>query len=228
MLVLHEDNHLLAVYKDPGVLVQGDRTGDVSLLDLAKVYLKEAYDKPGEVFLGLVHRLDRPVSGVVMFARTSKAASRLAAQFRSRDVRKVYLAIVLGRLADTEGVIESFLQRKETRSRTVSSAQDGQARLARLTYRVLSRNPAYSLVEVVAETGRHHQIRVQLAEIGHPVVGDVKYGAQQGLDDRSVALHASELVVTHPTTKERVRVVARPGRSFPWKAFEATTQDYYR
>ena len=120
MRVLHEDNHLLALYRDPGVLVQGDRTGDVSLLELAKAYLKKAYDKPGEVFLGLVHRLDRPVSGVVMFARTSKAASRLSTQFRSRDVRKVYLAVVAGRLEDTEGVIESYLQRKETRSQTVT------------------------------------------------------------------------------------------------------------
>jgi 23S rRNA pseudouridine1911/1915/1917 synthase len=191
--VLYEDNHLLVLRKPAGMLVQGDETGDTSLLDVGRAWVKKRYGKPGDVFLGLVHRLDRPVSGVVTFARTSKAASRLAAQFRNRQVTKVYWALVQGE-APQSGVLANQLVRRQTRSRVVTSGGDE----ARLRFSRLGYAGGVSWLEIHLETGRHHQIRVQLAHVGFPIVGDLKYGASLPYDPRAIALHARTLSLAHP------------------------------
>jgi len=221
--VLYEDNHLLGVFKPAGVLVQGDRTKDETLMDLAKTYLKQKYKKPGNVFLGLVHRLDRPVSGVVLYARTSKAASRLTREFVERRVEKTYFAVVLGEPAEDEGDLVSYIERAHKKAR-FSRPESEHAKEAVLSYRVLARKSGLSLVELKARTGRHHQIRLQLAGIGHPVVGDIKYGSPGVLADRTIALHAGVLVVKHPTQDTRVRLSAPPPAVHPWTLFQSTIE----
>lgn len=201
--VIYEDNHLLAVYKPSGLLVQGDHTGDVCLLDLGKRWLKARYHKPGKVFLGMVHRLDRPVAGVVLFARTSKAANRLSSQFRERTVEKQYLAVVKGKMPDRSGRLVHHIERRERRSRVVP-AQTEKSREARLRFTVLDRDDDKSLVRISLETGRRHQIRIQLAHMGHPILGDLRYGARRPLPDRQIALLAHVLAVDHPTLGERM------------------------
>ena len=221
--VLYEDNHLLGVFKPGGVLVQGDRTKDETLIDLAKAYLKDKYKKPGNVFLGLAHRLDRPVSGVVLYARTSKAASRLTREFAERRVEKTYFAVVLGGPAEDEGDLVSYIERVHKKAR-ISRPESERAKEAVLSYRVLARKSGLSLVELKARTGRHHQIRLQLAGIGHPVVGDIKYGFPGVLADRTIALHAGILVVKHPTKDARVRLSAPPPDVHPWTLFRSTIE----
>lgn len=225
--ILYEDNHLLGVNKPAGLLVQGDRTGDPTLLEAAKAYLKEKYNKPGNVFVGLVHRLDRPVSGVVLFARTSKAASRLAAEFRKRQVAKTYLAVVEGRMVEDAGELEGFIKRDHKRSRIVD-ATAADAREAVLAYRVLATRDGMTLVEVAPRTGRHHQIRLQLADHGYPVAGDLKYGAREPLPDKTIALHAASLEVAHPTKDAAVRIESPPPSGPPWQRFHATIEDRFR
>lgn len=217
--ILYEDNHLIGVLKPGGVLVQGDATGDETLLDITKSYIKEKYGKPGKVFLGLVHRLDRPVSGVVLFARTSKAASRLTNEFRLRQVEKVYYAVVLGRVADESGELIAYIERVRMSSRIVTEEREG-AKEAVMTYKVLGRKPGLTLLELRPRTGRHHQLRLQLADMGHPVVGDMKYGAKEPLADRTIALHAGSLAVKHPTKESTVHLEAPTPGIFPWKKFE--------
>jgi 23S rRNA pseudouridine1911/1915/1917 synthase len=197
--VLYEDNHLLVLYKPAGLLVQGDQTGDVSLLDLGKAWLKKHYDKPGKVFLALVHRLDRPVAGAVLFCRTSKAAGRLSEQFRSGQVQKYYLAVVQGRLKDGSGRLIHHIERRDDRSSRVVPNPVRSSQEARLSYRVLDTHGSRSLVEVLLETGRHHQIRVQFGYIGHPLLGDLRYGASAPLPQKQIALLARKLVIRHPT-----------------------------
>jgi 23S rRNA pseudouridine1911/1915/1917 synthase len=216
--VLYEDNHLLGVFKPGGVLVQGDRTRDVTLMDVVKAYIKEKYGKPGNVYLGLVHRLDRPVSGVVLYARTSKAASRLTREFAERRVEKIYTAVVIGAPEKGEGDLVSYIERVHRKARVADVASD-RAKQAVLSYRVLARHSGLSLVELRPRTGRHHQLRLQLAEVGCPVVGDLKYGAPEPLEDRTIALHAGVLVVRHPTKDERVRISAPPPSTYPWSTF---------
>lgn len=206
--VLYEDNHCLAVAKPAGLLVQGDRTGDRALVDLAKSYVRERYDKPGEVYLGAVHRLDRPVSGVVLLARTSKAAARLSAQFRDERVRKVYHAVVESVPVREADELEHFLRKDPRTNHTaVAQADEEGARLARLRYRVVRRLGSGALLEVHPRTGRSHQIRVQLAAVGAVIVGDVRYGSGRPLG-HWIALHASELEFEHPTRRERVTLRA--------------------
>lgn len=225
--IIYEDNHLLGVSKPGGLLVQGDRTGDTTALELAKAYLKNTYDKPGNVFLGLVHRIDRPVSGVVLFARTSKAASRLARAFQKRMVEKTYLAVVAGSVSAESDELIGYIERAQTSSRLVDEPS-ASAKEARLAYRVLARRSATTLLEVTPHTGRHHQIRVQLAAAGHPVLGDLRYGADKALLDRSIALHSARLSLDHPVRKERVTLVAEPRvEAEVWRAYRTTISDYF-
>jgi 23S rRNA pseudouridine1911/1915/1917 synthase len=213
--VLYVDNHLLAVYKPSGLLVQGDRTGDASLLDLAKQWIKTRYDKPGKVFLAMVHRLDRPAAGVVLFARTSKAAGRLARQFLERSVDKRYLAVVQGAVAQKAQRRVDHIQRQERTSRVVS-APTANSQEARLHYTRLGTMNDTSLLAVTLETGRRHQIRIQLARMGHPILGDLRYGAGKPLPDRQIALLARGLSVAHPTRKTRLDLICPIPQKWPW------------
>ncbi len=218
--VFHLDNHLLALYKPAGLLVQGDETEDVCLLDLAKGWLKVKYEKPGRVFLGVVHRLDRPVAGVLLFARTSKAAARLSEQFRTGMVDKRYLAVVQGRVRRSEGKLVHRLERRDNRSSRIVEETGTAAQEARLSYRVLDRSLSHSLLEVSLETGRRHQIRVQLAHIGHPIVGDLRYGAPTPLPYAQIALLARELRVQHPTLKTGLTFRSPLPEGWPWPRSE--------
>lgn len=205
--VLYEDNHLIAVNKPAGILVQGDRSGKESLMDVVKEYIRRRYQKPGNVFLGLVHRLDRPVSGVVLFARTSKGASRLMKQWKARQVRKIYWAVVEGILEPDRGRMEGHIQ-KTGRGVLLAGEADPGAMDASLIYRTLARAQGFSLVEIELITGRKHQIRVQLAHAGCPIVGDVRYGAHGSLPDRSIRLVARSLRFHHPTTGQEITISA--------------------
>ena len=213
--VIYEDNHLLAVYKPSGLLVQGDRTRDINLLDLGKRWLKERYHKPGKVFLALVHRLDRPVAGVVLFARTSKAASRLARQFRERTVEKHYLAVVRGSVAGGSGRLCDHIERIDRISRIVQSPTHN-SQEARLGYTVLGTHSEKSLLQIELETGRRHQIRIQLADMGHPIIGDLRYGPGPPLPDRQIALLAHALKVTHPIRGDRLVFTSPIPHRWPW------------
>lgn len=211
--VLYEDNHCLAVDKPAGLLAQGDETGEPSLVDLARDYLKEKYAKPGNVFVGLVHRLDRPTSGVVLLARTSKGADRLSGQFREGTVRKVYRAVVEGSPADDSGQWADRLAKDEARNVVSVVGPDAPGgRDAHVSFRVLERRGASTAIELIPTTGRGHQLRVQLASRGMPIVGDRKYGARSILLARDgrprVALHAFDLAFRHPTRPETITVTA--------------------
>jgi 23S rRNA pseudouridine1911/1915/1917 synthase len=195
--VLYEDNHLISVNKPAGMLVQGDRSGEESLMDVVKEYIRERCQKPGNVFLGLVHRLDRPVSGVVLFARTSKAASRLTKQWKAREVRKTYWAVVEGAIEPEQGRIEGHLRKSGKRVR-IARERDPGAKGAVLEYRTLAHRKRISLLEIDLITGRKHQIRIQLSQAGCPVVGDVKYGAHGFLKDKTIRLVARSLSFRHP------------------------------
>ncbi|MBC7570180.1 MAG: RluA family pseudouridine synthase [Spirosoma sp.] len=201
--VIYEDNHLLVVNKDPGILVQGDRTGDVTLLDVLKEYVKDKYNKPGEVFLGLVHRLDRPVSGLVVFARTSKALERMNEIFRKRLVQKTYWAVVRRKPPENAGKLVHWLVKNEQKNVVTAHEYEvpGSQR-AELTYRVLGKINEHYLLEVNPLTGRPHQIRVQLASMGCPIRGDVKYGYDRAVPDKKIYLHARRLYFVHPVKKE--------------------------
>ena len=215
--ILYEDNHLLAVYKPAGLLAQGDETGDPTLIEAAKAWLKAKYAKPGNVFVGLVHRLDRPVAGVFLLAKTSKAASRLAAEFREGRVEKVYRAVVEGKPEPPEQTLRGFVVKDEARRRSrLVEAEEPEGKEAVLDYRVLASEAGASLVEVLLRTGRSHQIRVQLAGIGHPILGDVKYGAKTALPGGVIALYARVLRVAHPTRDEQVEIAAGPPPGWPW------------
>jgi 23S rRNA pseudouridine1911/1915/1917 synthase len=213
--VLFEDNHLLVLYKPAGLLVQGDRSGDVCLLELGKRWLKQRYQKPGQVFLGLVHRLDRPVAGVILFARTSKAARRLSDQFRTGQVIKRYLAVVQGQPSRTSGQLQNHLERRLRASRVVAESTPT-SQEARLKFEVLAHGPHGSLLQVEPETGRRHQIRLQLAHLGHPILGDMRYGASAPLTRKQIALLAYELSFIHPTQGKRLTLRSPIPHDWPW------------
>ncbi|MCF8025879.1 MAG: RNA pseudouridine synthase [Desulfobacteraceae bacterium] len=213
--LFYEDNHLLVVYKPSGLLIQGDRTEDISLLDLAKQWVKIRYEKPGNVYLAPVHRLDRPVAGVTVFARTSKAASRLSAQFREGSVKKRYLAVVEGVVTDAAGQLTDYLERRGATSRILDSPTKN-SREARLSFRVIETVGDRSFLEIDLATGRHHQIRAQLANIGHPIVGDLRYGAIRPLPEKQLALFAAEIAFDHPTSKERMCFSSPLPPAWPW------------
>lgn len=211
--ILYIDNHLLAVCKPARMLIQRDRTGDESLLDLCRAYLKKRFNKPGNVYLGLVHRLDRPVSGVVVFARTSRAAGRLSEQFRSNRARKIYRALVEGKVPDN-GIWTDRLVRLGSSSKL---GEGDESKEAELSFRRISYHDNISLVEIEPKTGRHHQIRIQFAGRGHPVIGDFRYGSKIKFGKKALALHARSLTVTHPTKKEEMTFVAEVENS--WREF---------
>lgn len=198
--VLYVDNHMLVVSKPPGLLAQGDRTGDASVLSLGKAYVKAAFDKPGNVYLGLVHRLDRPSSGLMVLARTSKAMRRLSEQFRERRVEKRYVALVEGGLTG-EGVWEDYLVWNQRRMCVVAS-KTAEAKRAILRWTAVARHGRLTLVSIQLLTGRRHQIRCQFAHHGTPLLGDVRYGANHALDGRNIALHAWQLTVQHPVEQQ--------------------------
>ena len=207
MQVVYEDNHIIIVQKTSGEIVQGDKTGDRTLADDVKAYIKEAYAKPGEVFLGVVHRLDRPVSGLVVFARTSKALSRLNDMFRNGEVKKTYWAVVKNAPIPAEATLTHWLTRNEKQNKSYASATEKKdAKKAVLRYRTLSHADNYSLVEVELLTGRHHQIRCQLSAIGCPIKGDLKYGAQRSNPDGSISLLARSVEFIHPVSKQPIHI----------------------
>lgn len=216
--VVYEDNHLLVVVKPPNLLSQADQTGDPDLLSLLKDYVKEKYQKPGNVYLGLVHRLDRPVGGLMVFARTSKAASRLSAQIRAGDLHRGYLAVVHGYLEHLEGTLRGYLL-KDGQKNLVKLVEKGTpgAQEARLHYQVVAMAAERTLVRVRLETGRSHQIRVQMAALGHPLVGDQRYGPSS--PGQQIALWGECLSFVHPTTKELLEFQEPPPQVKPWTDF---------
>lgn len=218
--VLYEDNHLLVINKPAGVLVQGDITGDKPLVDLAKDYIGEKYKKPGDVFLGVVHRLDRPVSGVVVFARTSKALERMNELFRTRATQKTYWALVTSKPPRQEGTLVHWLVKDEKKNKTTAYTRENPNGLrSELNYKVIDNKHGFYLVEVNPITGRPHQIRVQLASMGCPIVGDVKYGSEMSSPDGSIGLHARQLSFIHPVKKEPLTISAKLPQNDWWKAF---------
>ncbi len=226
MEVVYEDNHIIIVNKKSGEIVQGDKTGDRPLSDLVKDYIKEKYHKPGEVFLGVVHRLDRPVSGLVIFARTSKALTRLNKMFAEGDVHKTYWAIVSKRREDTGEwhTLEHWLVRNEKQNKSYAyDSEKSNAKKAILKYRVIGQGDNYSLVEVNLMTGRHHQIRCQLAKIGSPIKGDLKYGAPRSNPDGSISLLSRRADFIHPVSKERIVVEAPLPDDALWRALAPKT-----
>ena len=206
--ILFEDNHLLAINKLASEIVQGDKTGDPTLPDAIKAYLKERDHKPGNVFCGVIHRLDRPTSGLVLFAKTSKALERMNTQFREKEIEKTYLALVEGSL-EGKGTLVNHLRKNEKQNKSYVVDQS-MGKEARLRYEVIQAFNHYSLVRITLETGRHHQIRCQFAHLGFPIKGDLKYGAKRSNKDGSIGLHASTLSFNHPTTKERIWIEAPP------------------
>ena len=221
MQILYEDNHLLVVVKPAGMLSQADHTGDEDVVSRGKAYIGDRYDKPGNVYLGLVHRLDRPASGVMVLARTSKAASRLTDQFKRRSVRKAYAALVEGTL-EGAGKWEDFIRKVDARPEIAPPGSDGAKRaLLTWTSRRISGGPGtVSLADIRLETGRPHQIRLQFSSRGYPLVGDMRYGAGTELDGRNLALHAYELGFEHPTKKEPMVFCALPPDTWPDEAVQ--------
>jgi 23S rRNA pseudouridine1911/1915/1917 synthase len=215
--VLHCDNHVLAVYKPGGLPVQADASGDADLLNLAKAWVARAFDKPGAAWLGLVHRLDRPARGVVVLGRTSKGAARLSAQFRERSTRKTYRVVVVGRPPAPVGERCDWLLADERGARRVA---EGEGQRASLAWQTLAERDGLSLLEVDLHTGRKHQIRVQLAGLGCPVLGDLRYGAPAALPDHNIALLAHRLEIDHPTRSERLQFVAPEPPGWPWRPHE--------
>lgn len=227
MNVLYEDNHIIIVNKASSEIVQGDKTGDMPLSEMVKAYIKEKYNKPGAVFLGVVHRLDRPVSGVVVFARTSKALERLNAMFREGGrIKKTYWALVKNRPANTEGELVHYLVRNEQQNKSYAyDTERSGAKRSVLTYRLLGSMENYHLLEVNLQTGRHHQIRCQLAKMGSPIKGDIKYGAQRTNADGSICLHARRIRFEHPVSKLMIDVVAPVPDEHLWLRAEALAKD---
>lgn len=218
--VLYEDNHLLVVNKPGGLLVQGDVTGDKTLLDIGKEYIKEKYNKPGNVFLGVVHRLDRPVSGVVLMAKTSKALERLNKQFRDRNIHKKYWAIVKRKPRnEKDKLVHWLIKNNDKNVVTAYNRPVDKALKAELNYRVIGKLNDHYLLEVNPITGRPHQIRVQLSSIGCPIRGDLKYGFKKPNADANINLHAREIIFTHPVTKEKQRITASLPENEFWEQF---------
>lgn len=221
MEVIYEDNHIIIVNKNSSEIVQGDKTGDKPLSETVKEYLKEKYNKPGNVFCGVTHRLDRPVSGIVVFAKTSKALSRLNDMFKNKDVKKTYWAIVANRPKQTEGTLQHYLVRNEKQNKSYAYDKEvPNSKKAILDYKLIAASERYFLLEVNLHTGRHHQIRCQLAKMGCPIKGDLKYGAPRSNPDGSISLHARHIEFVHPVSKQVISVTAKVPEDNLWKSFE--------
>ena len=221
MIVVYEDNHIIIVNKTASEIVQGDKTGDIPLSETVKQYLKEKYSKPGNVFLGVAHRLDRPVSGLVVFAKTSKALARLNDMFRNSEVKKTYWAIVKQCPPAEEGELVHYLVRNEKQNKSYAYDKEvPKSKKAILDYRLIGRSENYYLLEVDLKTGRHHQIRCQLAKMGCPIKGDLKYGAPRSNPDGSICLHARKVRFIHPVSKELIELEAPLPEGNLWKGFE--------
>lgn len=219
MIVLYEDNHIIVVVKPAGVTVMPDKSKSTSMLELVKIYVKDKYSKPGNVFIGLVHRLDRPTGGVMVFARTSKGASRISKQIRDKQFHKTYLAVVKGTMNSKSGVMKDYLLKdiENNKSHVVERETNG-SKEALLSYTVLDEKAELSLLSITLETGRHHQIRVQLSNSGHPIVGDLKYGGSK--NNREIALWANKITFSQPVTGEIITVESKPNYfKEPWSLF---------
>ncbi len=221
MTVVYEDNHLIVVNKNSSEIVQGDKTGDTPLSETVKQYIKETYAKPGNVFLGVVHRLDRPVSGLVLFARTSKALPRLNDMFRNGEVKKTYWAIVKNCPEEREGELVHYLVRNEKQNKSYAYEKEvPHSKKAILHYRLIGHSQNYYLLEIDLKTGRHHQIRCQLAKMGYPIKGDLKYGFSRSNPDGSISLHARKISFIHPVSKEKIEIEAPVPDDNLWKGLE--------
>ena len=221
MTVVYEDNHIIVVNKTASEIVQADKTGDMPLSETVKQYLKEKYQKPGNVFLGVTHRLDRPVSGLVVFAKTSKALTRLNEMFRTSEVKKTYWAVVKNAPKEPEGELVHFLVRNEKQNKSYAYDKEvPKSKKAILDYRLIGRSENYYLLEVDLKTGRHHQIRCQLAKMGCPIKGDFKYGSPRSNPDGSICLHARRIRFVHPVSKELIELEAPLPEGNLWKGFE--------
>lgn len=219
--ILFEDNHIIIINKLPSQIVQGDKTGDRPLSDLVKDYIKVKYQKAGDVFLGVVHRLDRPVSGAVIFARTSKSLTRLNALIKNREINKTYWAVVKNKPPKESDTLVDFLRRDEAKNKSfIGSEKSKNTQMASLSYRLISASDNYYLLEIDLQTGRHHQIRAQLAGIGCPIKGDLKYGYARSNKDASIHLHARKLNFTHPVTLKPLSVIANTPDDAIWNYFQ--------
>lgn len=218
--VIYEDNHLLVVEKPVNILSQGDDTNDKDMVNLLKNYVKEKYNKPGNVFIGLVHRLDRPVGGVMVFAKTSKAASRLSEQVRSKSFKKTYRAVIHGTMNKKEDTLKDYLYKnKKTNMVSVVNKNHKEAKNAELDYETLQSKNNFSLVQIDLKTGRPHQIRVQFASRKHPLFGDQRYGQDVNKVGQQIALWSYKIEITHPTTKEKMEFICEPPKEYPWDLF---------
>ena len=226
MEVIYEDNHLIAVNKTCREIVQEDKTGDPPLFDMLKVWIKEKYCKPGIVFVGVAHRLDRPVSGLVLFAKTSKALARLNEMFRTGEIKKTYWAIVKNCPPTEEGTLEHWLVRNEKQNKSYAYAEEKpEAKKAILHYKLLAKSDNYYLLEIDLKTGRHHQIRCQLAKMGCPIKGDLKYGSERSNKDGGISLHARKAQFIHPVSKQPIEIIAAVPDDSLWKGITASLSD---
>lgn len=217
--ILHEDNHIIVINKRVGDIVQGDKTGDKPLSDVVKEYIKDKYNKPGEVFLGVVHRLDRPTTGIVLFARTSKALTRMNELFSNRETQKTYWAIVKNKPLKNEDKLIHYLKRNEKNNTSKAHLKEvPESKIASLEYKIIKELNNYFALEINLHTGRHHQIRAQLQAIGCPIKGDLKYGFDRSNPDGGIHLHARKLLFAHPVTKENVEIIAPPPNDVIWNA----------
>ncbi len=217
--ILHEDNHIIVVNKRVGDIVQGDKTGDKPLSDIVKEYIKDKYNKPGEVFLGVIHRLDRPTSGIVVFARTSKALSRMNELFSSRETKKTYWAIVKNKPLKIQDKLVHYLKRNEKNNTSKAHIKEvPDSKIASLDYTIIKELTSYFALEINLHTGRHHQIRAQFQAIGCPIKGDLKYGFDRSNPDGGIHLHARKLDFTHPVSKENIEIIASTPNDVIWNA----------
>lgn len=218
--IIYEDNHLIAINKRPGDIVQGDKTGDQPLSEILKDFIKVRDKKPGNVYMGVIHRIDRPVSGIVVFAKTSKALSRMNQQLKEKSFQKTYWAIVESEPKQKQGYLIDFLKKNQQKNKSFASKKESQgSKKAELNYTLLTKSDRFYLLKVEPITGRHHQIRVQLSSNGTIIKGDLKYGAKRSNKDASICLHARELTFIHPTTKEEIFLKAEPPKDELWNFF---------